>query len=162
MRLIENLKKLSDDPEKYSSEWRPIHFFQSSQPQKCLCSKKVKTCCVLENISNGNKTIVGDTCLKYALGDDYSFVFDLMKTKGSLKLLALSSHQLSELVKLKLITNDEEDFIASLRNLNPIPELESKNLQLIRNKISQAMPSYFIFNFEKPILLPLKFKSDEK
>lgn len=162
MRLIENLKKLSDDPVNYSAEWKPIHFFQSSQGQKCLCSKRVKTCCVLENIFNGNKIIVGDTCLKYILGDDYSFVFELMKTKGSLKLLALSSYQISELVKLKLITNDEEDFITSLKNLNPIPELESKNLQLIRDKISKAMPSYFIFNFENPILLPLKFKSDEK
>lgn len=162
MRLIDNLKKLSNDPENYSAEWRPIHFFQTSQPQKCLCSKKVKTCCVLENISSGNKTIVGDTCLKYALGDDYTFVFELMKTKSSMKLLALSSYQLSELVKLKLITIEEEDFIISIKNLNPIPELESKNLQLIRDKISKAMPSYFIFNFENPILLPLKFKSDEK
>lgn len=158
MRLIENLKELSSDPENYSTEWRPIHFFQSSQGQKCLCSKRVKTCCLLENISNGNKTIVGDTCLKYVLGDDYSFVFELMKTKGSLKLLSLNLFQLELLIKLNLITNEDEDFIISIKNLNPIPEFESSKLQFVRNKISQALPSYFIFNFEKPIHLPLSSK----
>ena len=69
--LIEN--SISEDLNSALLEWE--YQFSFVKPSHCVCGQKIKENCVIENLHNLNKLIVGNVCVKKFFERDYSFIF---------------------------------------------------------------------------------------
>lgn len=69
----------SVDFEDAVKEWRWVGVTYDPNWNKCPCSQSIKEICHIENTKNGNKTHLGNNCIKKFLGIKTGGIFNLLK-----------------------------------------------------------------------------------
>uniref|UniRef100_A0A914UH85 Uncharacterized protein n=1 Tax=Plectus sambesii TaxID=2011161 RepID=A0A914UH85_9BILA len=84
-----NLQKLKEaiislssanDWEAAKLEWRLNYIYETDEPDTCLCGHHpIRQLCVLCNLVNGNKAVVGNVCVNKFMGIPSAKVFDAFR-----------------------------------------------------------------------------------
>lgn len=128
---------VSKIPDQALSEWRLSKIYFSKSPEVCLCGKSnIKECCIIINTRNGNKALLGSSCVKLILNKDCSFVFNLKKSNSTLKLKKLSSTEIRTLLDVGIINEWESDFLGNISKRENISIAQMEIINKIKNRLN--------------------------
>ena len=110
--LVKQILKLSNSQiwGEAKLEWQLVNLSLQEHSDHCICGHEIKEQCHIENIKNGNKTIVGNVCI---------FQFLNLKTAGAFKGLKRIQQDITANCNEALI-NYARKFLATFLKMNII------------------------------------------
>jgi len=113
-------------------EWRLVSIGYDQKGTFCICTHFIKEVCYIENVSNGNRTIVGNHCISQFRGSDLTSVFRAL-SKGKVN-PALIAYAFEE----GIITPWERDFMNDTWRKRKFVGNQKNKFDEIKRKIYRA------------------------
>lgn len=112
-KLIDGIVELSEGEtwDEAKEEWSLIDVFLDDEPTTCMCGKyPIHENCIIQNRHNGNKTTVGNHCVKNFLGLPSDVIFAGLKRISEDRSKALNGAAIEHAYKKGWLTDWEYDF----------------------------------------------------
>ena len=113
-------------------EWRLVWIQWDKEGDHCICGHFIKEKCFIENVVNGNRTVVGNCCIKKFKGRDLTSVFRaLARGKVNAALIAYAFEE-------GILNEWERDFMYDNWRKRKFTWKQKNKLEQIKRKIYKA------------------------
>ena len=121
------------DEAKY--EWQLSYIYFTDYPDNCLCGHEINECCVLINILNKKKCLVGNVCVNKFLGIESEKIFNAVKMVKKDLTKSLNSDAIQYSYNQNWINDWEKEFYFNTIRKRKISEKQAYKRKLINSKI---------------------------
>jgi len=132
--LFPEIMKLSeaDEWKDAALEWKLVWIQWDKEGDHCICGHFIKEKCFIENVVNGNRTVVGNYCIKKFKGRDLTSVFRaLAQGKVNAALIAYAFEE-------GIINEYERDLMYNLWRKKKRTWKQRNKFEQIKQKIYKA------------------------
>ena len=138
-KLIAEILKHSNSPKwEYAKlEWDLKNIFQKDN--HCVCGHEINDNCVIENIHNGNKMIVGNVCVEKFLPIKSKSIFDGLKRIINDKSKSTSKKMLEYCYLRKILNQWEYEFYNNIHKKRKLTEKQKKRKFALNYKIIRSI-----------------------
>ena len=145
-KLIEEIISRSDAKtwDEAKLEWYLEEVYREDEPDTCLCDHyPINEICILRNVHNGNRAMVGNVCVKKFLGLPSDRIFQAIRRVRADEQKALNAEAIDHAHIHGWITDWEREFYFDTMRKQSLSEKQMKKRLQVNRKILQRVINTF-------------------